>query len=261
MKKLVSIAAVLSLMCFASFAQDKQMFNHFAAGVTVGIDGFGFEMATTMSPYVQVRGGYSIFPYTYKRTESFSLALKGKGSERNYEIPIGITIFKGGSGKLLFDIFPGKNTDFHFTLGAYTGFGKLGYAYGDCTNYLDEYEYANLEVDFNGISVTTDQKGYAIIDAKAKTGSFIPYAGLGFGRTVRPGSRVRVSFDLGALITGGLKFQTYNFHDSPKGRAIPITSASLADDNGNLADDGLIDKFSKFPVIPMLKLNIFINIL
>lgn len=255
MKKILSLIAVVTLVGTAAYAQeDKQVFNHLAAGVTLGIDGVGLELATTLTPYVQVRGGYSIFPYTYKRTETLSLDL-GDGP-KSVDVPLGATLWKGGNGKLLFDLFPGKNTGFHFTLGAYMGSCRFISAYGDTSSYLDPSDYANTEVEYNGVAVTTDPNGFIIVDAQAKLGSIMPYAGIGFGRAITPSNRVKVTFDLGVLYTGGLNFQTYNYANPQKeAKPVVITSANL-----NNEDKGWVDKLSAFPVLPMLKFNIFFRI-
>ena len=85
--------------------------------------------------------------------------------------------------------------------------------------------------------------------------------GIGVGRAVRPGSRVSVGFDLGALITGRTRFQTYNYVNL-EGKAEPVVLSSelLADDQGNYKDGGWINKLTSFPVLPMLKLNVFIRL-
>ena len=41
---------------------DKQLFNHLGAGVSVGMDGIGINLATTITPYVQARAGYNFLP-------------------------------------------------------------------------------------------------------------------------------------------------------------------------------------------------------
>lgn len=263
MKKLFTILVALSFAGSLAFAQDKQVFNHLAVGVTTGMDGVGLEVATTLTPFVQVRGGYSLFPYTYKTTVDMNLDL-GDG-EQNYRFPLSATLWNGGTGKLLFDIYPGKKTPFHFTFGAYVGAGKLVHASGDVSALLDPSDYANTEVEFEAgsrkVSVTTDQKGFVNVDVLGKNGAFLPYAGIGFGRAIKPDSRVRVSFDMGALFTGGYKLQTYNYSRNPKGEPVVLDPAMLVDQDGNTYEGvEIIDKISSFPVFPMLKLNIFVRI-
>lgn len=41
---------------------DKQLFNHVGAGVSVGLDGIGINLATTITPYVQARMGVNFMP-------------------------------------------------------------------------------------------------------------------------------------------------------------------------------------------------------
>ena len=71
------LALALSASGISAFAQeqDKQLANHLALGITLGLDGVGLEAALPITPYVQARAGYSIFPYTFKRPRCSCLPL------------------------------------------------------------------------------------------------------------------------------------------------------------------------------------------
>lgn len=239
-------------------AQDSQLANHLALGITLGLDGIGLEAALPLTPYVQARAGYSIFPYTHKQTFNFGSVEVNGQTIRMDNIPTSATLWKGGNGKLLFDIFPGKTTPFHFTVGAYFGGGKFLHADGDLSSVLKEEDFATMAISYGSASVSTDKKGH--IYADAKIGAVTPYVGIGFGRAIKPGSRVRVSFDMGALITGGIKLQTYNYIRNENGDSVVLSSKDMVDSNGRQYDNGWVDKISKFPVIPMLKLNVFVRL-
>ena len=86
-----------------------------------------------------------------------------------------------------------------------------------------------------------------------------PYVGLGFGRAIKPGSRVRVSFDMGVLVTGGVRLQSYSYLRNEKGDPAVITSKQLVTDEGQV-DDGWVDKICGIPVLPMMKLNVFVRL-
>ena len=65
MKKLFAISALALLSFSAAKAQsdDKILFNHLSVGVTTGTPGLiGFDLATTCTPYVQIRAGLAIMP-------------------------------------------------------------------------------------------------------------------------------------------------------------------------------------------------------
>ena len=259
MKKILTFILAIALTCFASRAQDSQMANHLALGVTLGLDGIGLEAALPITPYVQARAGYSIFPYTHKQDVNLgSIVVQGQTKQLD-KVPLSATMWKGGTGKLLVDVFPGKKTPFHFTVGAYFGAGKYLNAQVDLSKELNPADYATLAISYNNTKVSTDPSGIVSLDAKI--GSVVPYVGIGFGRAVKPDSRVRVSFDLGALITGGTKLQTYNYVNlEGKAQPVVLTSQSLSDKDGKQVDDGWVDKISAFPVLPMLKLNVFVRL-
>ena len=81
MKKrtLLALAAVFAIGITAN-AQDKNIFNHLNVGVSVGLDGIGFDVAAPIGDYVRVRAGYTFLPgikinadidYTYKDEREF----------------------------------------------------------------------------------------------------------------------------------------------------------------------------------------------
>lgn len=264
MKKVTSYLLVLFLLLggVTARAQDTQIANHLALGISLGLDGIGLEVALPLSPYVQARAGYSFFPYKYSNELDFgSFEIGGKIRDLS-KTPFTATIWKGGTGKLLFDIYPWPKISLHFTAGAYMGSGKLLSASADLSKVLAPQDYATLAITYGEgsekIRVSTDKKG--VVHADGKIGSFLPYVGLGFGRAVTPDDRVRVSFDMGVLITGGLKLQSYNYLRNEKGDPAVISSKYLVDEYGKQMDDGWVDRISSIPVFPMLKLNVFVRI-
>lgn len=65
MKKIftVSVLALLSFYVAQAQENDKMLFNHLSVGVTTGTPGLiGFDVATTCTPYVQIRAGFAIMP-------------------------------------------------------------------------------------------------------------------------------------------------------------------------------------------------------
>ena len=264
MKKTITFIAALavSLMGLTARAQDKQIANHLAVGITTGLDGIGLEVAIPMSPYVQLRTGYSLFPFAFKGHINLGNIEAGGATRDLTHTPIKASLWHGGAGKLLADIFPGRNTSFHFTVGAYMGPGKLFHASADLSGALDPADYATMAVTYgqgaDKISISTDPKGF--VNADIKVGVVRPYVGIGFGRAVNPDNRVRVTFDMGVLITGGFKVQSYSYLRNPKGDPSVLTSAALIDDDGHQIDNGWIDKICGFPIMPMMKLNVFFRL-
>lgn len=263
MKKSTAFLAALALLlpCLSVHAQeqdDKQIFNHMGAGLTVGLDGVGLEVAAPLTPYLQLRGGYSFFPYTYKNVFHIKKFVVNDGTVVDLtDLPISATAWKGGVGKVLVDIFPGKETTFRFTAGAFFGSGKLIAATGDLTSAITPDLYRTM-VGYKGIQASTDENGYAYIDAIVP--KVLPYLGIGFGRGVNLKSRVGAAFELGAVYTGGLKITTYDFSHPLEVKTSVITSSDTVDDAGKMLDNGIIDKVSAVPVFPIMKFSIFVRL-
>ena len=150
MKKLFAIATLGLLSFSAAHAQenDKMLFNHLAVGITTGTPGLiGFDIATTCTPYLQIRAGLAIMPkfkyntdihvnaneYNNKINDMYT-ELSKYGKQGMMENPDGTRwsvaeqyAVQGKmsftNGKFLIDIFPFKSTGFPFfiTVGAYFG--------------------------------------------------------------------------------------------------------------------------------------------
>lgn len=246
---------LITLICFPAKAQDKQLFNHLALGISVGMDGVGLELAVPVTPYAQIRAGYAIFPYTFHKVFITDYTVGGYDIPT---IPLDYTLWKGGNGKLLLDIFPGKKTGFHITAGVFAGPGNYIHWESDMSNNFPEEEYATRAYTINGFTFSTDAKGYVKADAYMK--NWVPYAGLGYGRAVVPGKRLGLSIDLGVLITGGTKIQTYNYVNNPSGEPVVLRSENLISPGGRQLDKGWANRASDWPVLPMLKLSLFYNL-
>ena len=260
MKRISSLFAVLavSLLSLQASAQDSQSFNHLSLGVTAGIDGVGLEAVLPASPYLQIRGGYSIFPYKYKtnvnlgvyeRDDAYDLDLKN--------LPIAVGLWRGGVGKLLLDIYPGSQTIFRFVAGAYVGSGKIVAGTADFRSVLEPGDY-RTGVGYNDINFSTDDKGYLYVDVAGLKA--LPYLGIGLGRPLNPEKRVTFSFELGAFYTGGTKVQTYDYSFNPKGEVSVITGKNLNGDDGKPFDNGYVGKLSSIPVLPMLRLSLYVRL-
>lgn len=252
---MAGIAALLTLICVSGKAQDRQLFNHLSLGIGVGLDGLGLDLAVPASPFVQLRAGYAIFPYTFKKTIDVNGTFAGldMGS-----FPASFTFWKGGNGKFLIDLFPCKKTPFHFTAGVFAGAGKYIHWEADWQYQIEEEEYAARTFTYNGFTFSTDAKGQVQADAKMKR--WVPYVGLGYGRAVNPARNLSVSVDLGLLITGGTQIVTYNYANNPSGDPVVLHSQNLVTPGGRQLDRGWADRASSSPVLPMLSINVFFHL-
>lgn len=269
MKKIfLAIALICGLNAQAQIKDDKNVFNHLSVGVGVGTTGIGVEVGTTVCPFITMRTGVDFIPgATYNTSIDFD---RPSGW---YDIPVAIrrsylptdditTDIKASSsmvnGKLLFDIYTGKNSMFHFTVGAYFGSSNFANvkARGEIIYGVGEF---NKDID-NGIPGIGTEKilleGYELgVDqgrakASIKTNGFKPYIGFGVGRTT-PRKRVGVKFDMGVQFWG-----SPTLHDDIRNVDIKKDFPGISSD----FSDGL-DIASKVRVYPTLKVTVFGRIL
>ena len=260
MKKTLALLAALavSLLSLSASAQDKQLFNHVALGVSAGIDGIGVEAVLPATPYLQIRGGYSIFPYIYQGKANLGKYDFEDGTTVDMNnIPISAAIWKGGLGKVLLDIYPAKGVPFRIVAGAFIGNGKLVGASMDFSGAVPQ-KYYETGFGMKNVTISTDKNGIGYADAAVM--KVLPYAGLGFGRGLDPKKRVTFSFELGVVYTGGIKATVYDYSNPNKVKASVVTSKDLVMDDGKQLDNGIIDKISGVPVLPMMKLGVYVRL-
>ena len=261
MKKLLTLLLASALLAGTASAQDKQVFNHLAVGATMGFDGVGLEVAAPITPILQLRGGYSVFipnKITVNNLEILPETVKIDGDSRPLRSVTPVTAhFNFGGPKLFLDIFPGRSTSFHFTVGAYFANPALVSFDVDLRKTLTPDEYASVYfeiVDDNPASaISSDKQGFAHADYYGNR--FRPYVGLGFGRGVNLDRRVSVTFDMGVVYWGSPKVEAYDYSIIETGHAVPITSDML-----NHRDEGLMDALHKVSILPVLKLNVFVRL-
>lgn len=175
MKKLFLIALTAIFATGTASAQDpddKMLFNHLSVGITTGTPGLiGFDVATTCTPYLQIRAGMAIMPnikyntkiklsqadvndFNNKRNQINTVLAANDRSDlqvteevkREYDVQgkLGFT-----NGKILFDVFPFKSTGFPFfiTVGAYFGGSQIINVYNKDDGALMIVNQANKAID------------------------------------------------------------------------------------------------------------------
>lgn len=263
MKKTFSILALLmaiSVFSVSTRAQDKQIFNHLSIAPTIGFDGLGVELATPITPILSLRAGYSIFipPSVTTTLDLLPENVTINGTSRPLREVAPVTLHMNlGAPKLFLDIYPGKHTPFHFTVGAYFANPALMSVDVNLTKTLQANEYASayIELESGNLNsrITSDKNGYA---HGGVIGNVVrPYLGIGFGHNINLQSRVSCTFDMGLVYWGNPSVQTYNYSMSDEGKAVVLTSSMVQN-----KDKGLIDAFGKIPILPVMKLNVFIRI-
>lgn len=284
MKKIFLALALLTATAVHAkkFHQDGA-FNHLTIGVNAGTTGIGVELGTTISPYFGLRAGYEFMPtftikkeVEYERPHALNNVPSELLNERYVDIPeYGAKIDAKGSpslnqGNILLDIFLGKKSTFHFTVGAYFGKEEIirlraadktiaavelynyDIAHG---NVLPEPGYEDgISVEFEGYKVGMD-RGRAELDLK--TQSFRPYVGFGFGRTV-PRHTIGCRFDIGVEFIG--KYKLYDKYHKVNDK---IVEHQITQDEPGISKDfkDVLKYMNNIPVYPCLKFSIVGKIL
>lgn len=255
----------------SSQKKDNLIFNHLSAGVSVGLDGVGAHLAAPIGRHFSVRAGYTFIP-SYNSTildlpfigsqidaEDLKFTInEGKPSQRDIDlskVDFGLTLNNFGP-HLLVDLYPGKKSGFHFTLGAVMAQDKHFISTtADLSGQLQPNEYASLGISYKGIpDITTDENGILHLDLRSN--SIHPYAGIGFGRPLNMRHRVSVNFDLGIVYLGKAEVYSYDYAAAGGKADVQITSAGLENE-----DDGVIDDIiGKYPFFPVMKLSINVRL-
>ena len=257
MKKLfVLLAAVAMLAAPSAQAQDKMIFNHLAVGASLGTNGLGIQVAVPATNWLQIRGGYSFWPFGFNvNVDMSSLA---KTSRDLTDINVKLTPLKGGMGELMLDFFPSKTSNFHITAGAFLGGGNLLHATADLSKKFREDEYGTFAFGHGDVSFTSDEQGYAHIDIL--TNKFMPYLGIGFGRPIDLEHNFSVSFDFGVAYWGSPKVVSYNYMNHTLDPSKPVEQVPITSEVLQHKDQDILDFLGKFPVYPMLKVKLFFRL-
>ena len=173
----------------------------------------------------------------------------------------------------LIDVYPIRSSSFHATVGAYFGPSEIITVYNKEPGFLEPINaYNNAIISANSptgdpdVKKVVDQYGMKMIGAElgdyflspnptdkgdvkayAKTNSFRPYLGVGFGRAV-PKGRVGCQFDLGVQFWGKPKIYvpTYN-KATGEYQNEKIDADRAGDDAGKVLKT--VSKFSVYPVL------------
>ena len=233
-------------------ASDSYLFTHLGAGLSLGTDGIGLELATPVTPYLGLRAGVSYFPSFSVKFHDVEYTRNGKGGNGDIKAK-----FNKLDGKVLLDVYPfGRKHSFHVTAGAFFGNNELVK--------MDFAEDPNAPLDGgiipkqnnpNKYIVEPDENG--IIRVKLTTKTVKPYVGIGFGRMVpKANKRFGCSCDIGVQFHGTPTVKAY----APEvGRYLEIHSEDFGNDFGESFRhdvDKALDVVSKVKVWPVLNVRL-----
>lgn len=284
MKKMI-IAGALALASVSANAQLVEGWDNFLTHVSVGVDagttGYGFSAATTINQHIQMRAGVTFAPkiklsmdqklenYAGRSTNEIPADIRNQFGIPTVTVPDNVSLegkLNMADFSLLFDLYPSKNSNFHFTVGFYAGksdfieayntsaFGELAAA-NNLNKTIDAAyanstlrpmaQQANLEnykigAKLGDYFLEPDAQGNMRANIQVK--SFKPYLGIGFGRAVPKKNRVSFKGELGCQFWGTPKLM-YNGTELEKSKA------------GEDASDAL-NIMSKITVYPVIKFRL-----
>lgn len=187
---LVAICSGLMSSAQTSESQESGFFKHLDASLTLGSTGLGFDLASPMGEYAQLRAGFSFMPHIHYKM-NFEVQVGDDASKSKSKFQTLSGLLKDMTGyqvdnsvdmigvptyynfNLLVDVFPFKNNKhWHFTAGFYWGNSKIGKAYNTTEDmpslvavgiYNNMYEKAIrkepfVTINYNGnpIAITDD---------------------------------------------------------------------------------------------------------
>ena len=232
------------------------IFDHLGAGVSLGTDGIGLDVAAPLTDYVAFRAGVSFMPKIKIKKKDIHLKDNDPDIEDHVDVEGKLNIF---DFKLLADFYPFKSSSFHITAGAFIGSEDAVHAVNTSKILKYEKDYGQKGIGLGNYWLTTDEKGY--VHADLKVNSFKPYIGFGFGRAVPRKSRVSVSCDFGVKFWGkpGLGAMTKDFKHTVGNNSMESYRKFSYDDLDENDDEDLKDAFKiieKVIVYPVLNVRI-----
>lgn len=170
LKKLLGMGFAAAVFALPAQAMDV------AVGARISTLGAGLEAATSINPYLTVRGVVNGFNYSKDYTDDKDNQYDGK-----------LKLFTAGA---LLDVHPFQGV-FRLTAGGLAN----GFSLKGKTKEAQTFEYETDDFIYSGSGTA---------DAKIDFPSFAPYLGLGWGRPIKPTGNFWFSFDLGVMLQGSL---------------------------------------------------------
>ena len=222
------------------------IFDHLGAGVSLGTDGIGLDVAAPLTDYVAFRAGVSFMPKIKIKKKDIHIKDDNATLTDHVDVEGKMNIF---DFKLLADFYPFKSSSFHITAGAFIGSEDAAHVVNTSMFIKDPEKYGKVALVLGDYHVTTDEDGYAHLDLKVN--SFKPYLGFGFGRAVPRKSRVSVSCDFGVKFWGTPKLGAMTIDDWNDKVYHKFSYKDLDEDDDEDLKDALktIEKITVYPVL------------
>lgn len=219
MNRKIILGIIPLLFCILNLHSQVSPFSKLSVGLGASTYGGRIELSTPLTSFINLRGGFSLLPYTY--TTRISMDAEEYRNYIDYDPDLKITADLNFShAHLLADFSPFKSNIFYLTAGLFygstkvTGQGILLNPSNDRPTVEDlrdggyvGSELPEIEID-DDYAIRPDHDGS--VNGNILLGSGIkPYVGLGFGKTI-PNSKIGFRFDLGAVYQGEADFTSPN---------------------------------------------------
>ena len=195
-----SLLLITTLLALASAihaqTDEPRVFNHLSAGLSVGTDGIGIDVAMPATDRFDLRVGASFMP-GFKFTGTYDLNTDSRSITAK-DVDIEGKIHKMDA-KILLDFYPAPHGIFRITAGAFIGSSRLLTA-RNTTEFLAREDWGVTGVKLGEYRVMSDKNGN--VKADVRVNAFKPYLGIGIGRSVPRNKRVGVMADLGVQFWG-----------------------------------------------------------
>jgi len=254
MSALNKYTAIVFLLCCLSLnvkAQETSFLSHMAAGVKIGTNGVGVELAAPIGSAFQVSVGYSIIPpLAYKETinvpEHPGATVTGKGADVPTDVKATTNI---SNVELLLSYFPFSQNNFHVTAGLMYG-PMRGVKVKNTTPLPSDYNIVGIDVEgYTVKAVDNTINGYIGVN------SLRPYIGVGIGRAIDKEKRCCLAFDLGAVYWGKPGLYAPGEPLIGDWEDVQISSEDISG-----RDKGLIETAEKIILYPMLNASLYIKL-
>lgn len=244
-KGLVLLAAIA--MCTSAQAQkveDFGVFKHVGAGVSVGTEGIGINVASPVTNYLELGLGVNFMPgIKIKGDVDMNINTSSIPEQIRDRVPSSETVnIKGNLARTTFDfkasVYPFGTRNALFVAAGFSFGGKKIAKLSGHSDLVEKnpelrpYIVANIDK----YNLEFDKNGN--INGDVRVNAFRPYVGLGYGRQV-PKNRVGFRVELGCQFMGKMKIyqndQKLNTND--------------LDSKGDDDISKFVDKFKVYPVL------------
>ncbi len=243
MKKTFAIILLTAAAVTATAQEFFGIANHLGAGLSVGTEGIGINVATNFTKWCDVGLGVNFMPGIKIGAD---VNVNEFRVDEGYVIPAHTARIKANMARTTVDLkasvypFASLGSSFFVTVGASFGGSRIMKLHGHSDEiqnaYVEHPEIeGNIHATLDKYDLEFDRNGD--IDGKVKVKGFRPYLGLGFGRQI-PKSRLGFRFELGCQFMGHMKI--YQGEQQINELASEHTNSGLAK---------FIDKFTVYPVL------------